>query len=159
MSSRKWTGQIRVAVVGGSQCSHQIAALAEEVGRELAKRGCILITGGLGGVMQAACRGAKSENGLTVGILPGFHAGDANDHVDIPIVTGLSHARNAIVVRSAEVVIAINGQYGTLSEIALGLTQGIPVVGLKTWDISGLVPAKTAKEAVDRALELIGRKT
>jgi uncharacterized protein (TIGR00725 family) len=136
-----------------------MATLAEEVGRELARRGCIVITGGLGGVMEAACRGAKSENGLTVGILPGFCAGDANDHVDIPIVTGLSHARNAIVIRSADAVIAINGQYGTLSEIALGLAQGTPVVGLSTWDISGLMPAKTAAEAVDRALELIGRKT
>jgi uncharacterized protein (TIGR00725 family) len=159
MSSRELKGRIRVAVVGGGQCSRQMAALAEEVGKRLARRGCIVITGGLGGVMQAACRGAKSEKGLTVGILPGFHAQDANDHVDIPIVTGLSHARNAIVVRSADAIIAINGQYGTLSEIALGLAQGTPVVGLRTWEISGLVPAETAEEAVDRALELIGRRT
>jgi uncharacterized protein (TIGR00725 family) len=158
MSDQKLKGKIRVAVVGGGQCSHQMAALAEDVGKELARRGCIVITGGLGGVMEAACRGAKSENGLTVGILPGIHDQDANDHVDIPIVTALGHARNAVVVRSAEAVIAIDGQYGTLSEIALALAQGTPVVGLRTWDISGLVPAKTAKEAVDRALGLVRRR-
>jgi len=158
MADQKLKGQIRVAVVGGGQCTHQMAALAEQVGRELARRGCIVITGGLSGVMEAACRGAKSEDGLTVGILPGLHDRDANNHVDIPIVTGLSHARNAIIVRSANAVIAINGQYGTLSEIALALTQGTPVVGLRTWDISGLVPAKTAKEAVDRALALVRRR-
>jgi len=156
MSSTELRRQFRVAVVGGGQCSAQIAALAEEVGKELARRGCIVVTGGLGGVMEAACRGAKSKNGLTVGILPGFDAREANEYVDIPIVTSLSHARNAIVVRSSDAVIAINGQYGTLSEIALGLTLGIPVVGLETWNISGLVPAKTAKEAVDCALEPIG---
>jgi len=159
MSSREFKGKLRVAVVGGARCSAEMATLAEEIGRELARRGCVVVTGGLGGVMEAACRGAKSENGLTVGILPGLHDRDANDHVDIAIVTGLSHARNAIVVRSADAVIAINGQYGTLSEIALSLTQATPVVGLRTWDISGLVPAKTAKEAVDRALELVRRRT
>ncbi|KPL20048.1 MAG: hypothetical protein AMJ92_00640 [candidate division Zixibacteria bacterium SM23_81] len=157
MTSSQSRKILRVAVVGGGQCSSQIAALAEKVGRELAGQGCVVVTGGLGGVMEAACKGAKSANGLTVGILPGFNAGDANEYVSIPIVTGLNHARNAIVVRSADAIIAINGQYGTLSEIALGLAIGIPVVGLKTWDISGLVSAKTAKEAVDRALELIGR--
>jgi uncharacterized protein (TIGR00725 family) len=157
MSSSKFRREFRVAVVGGSQCSEEMDTLAEEVGRELARRGCVVITGGLGGVMSAACRGAKSEKGLTVGILPGFDARDANEHVDIPIATGLSHARNAIVVRSADAIIAINGQYGTLSEIALGLTLGTPVVGLHTWEISGLVTAKTAQEAVDRALELIGK--
>jgi len=156
MSSRKSKERIRVAVVGGSLCTPEILGIAEELGAELARRGCIVITGGLGGVMEASSRGAKKEGGLTIGILPGYHAGDANDYVDIPIVTGMSHARNAILVRSADAIIAVDGQYGTLSEIALGLNMGIPVVGLKTWDIEGAFSAGTVIEAVDRALEMIG---
>ena len=148
---------VRITVVGAGFCDEETASIAERVGEGIARRGGVLICGGLGGVMEAACKGAKSANGLTVGILPGFNARDANKYVSIPIVTGPNHARNAIVVRSADAVIAINGQYGTLSEIALGLAMGIPVVGLKTWDISGLVSAETAKEAVDRALELTGK--
>ncbi len=157
MSSAEGNRRIRIAVVGGSQCSQEVAGLAEEVGRELARRGCIVITGGLSGVMEAACRGAKSQKGLTVGILPGFSARDANPYVDIPIVTGLSDARNALVVRTADAIIAIDGQYGTLSEIALGLSLGLPVVGLKTWNISGVVPVDTAREAVGRVLQFLGR--
>ena len=157
MPSKEFKGKFRVAVIGGARCSAKMATLAEEVGRELARRDCVVVTGGLGGVMEAACRGAKAEQGVTVGILPGFSAEDANDYVDIPIVTGLSHARNAIVVRSADAVIAIDGQYGTLSEIALALNMNIPVVGLQSWDISALVSAKTAQEAVDRALALIDK--
>ncbi len=145
----------RVAVIGGGECTAEQAGIAREVGAELARRGYVLITGGMGGIMEAASAGSKSQGGLTVGILPGTSAADANEHVDIPIVTGLGHARNSLVVRSADAIIAIDGQYGTLSEIALGLTMGIPVVGIKTWEISGLVMVKTAKEAVSRAIELI----
>ena len=149
----------RVAVIGGGECTAEQAGIAREVGAELARRGYVLITGGMGGIMEAASAGSKSQGGLTVGILPGISATDANEHVDIPIVTGLSHARNSLVVRSADAIIAINGQYGTLSEIALGLTMGIPVVGLNSWDIDGVKTVSTAGEAVEKALQLIGKKS
>ncbi len=152
---------MRIAVIGGGFCDAETAALAEEVGRELARRGAILVCGGLGGVMEAACRGAKSAGGLTVGILPGVSAADANPYVDIPIVTGLGEARNIIVVRSAQAVIAVNGEYGTLSEIAYALKLGIPVVGLRTWqlrkdgrEVEAITVAKDPKDAVEKALRL-----
>ncbi len=152
---------LRIAVIGGAVCDPQTAALAEEVGREIARRGAILICGGLGGVMEAACRGAKSHGGLTVGILPGTNPSDANPYVDIPIVTGMGEARNVIVVRSAQAVVAVNGEYGTLSEIAYALKFGIPVVGLKTWElfregrkIEDIVEAETPEEAVEKAISL-----
>jgi uncharacterized protein (TIGR00725 family) len=125
-----------VAVIGGGRCSEEVAQVAESVGRELARRGAALVCGGLGGVMKAACRGAKSEGGLTIGILPGFSHHDANPHVDIPIVTGMGEARNVIVVRTAQAVIAVDGEFGTLSEIAHALKLGIPVVGLNTWQLA-----------------------
>jgi len=152
---------VRIAVIGGAFCDAHILALAEEVGREIARRNAILICGGLGGVMEAACRGAKAEGGLTVGILPTGNAADANPFVDIPIVTGMGEARNVIVVRSAQAVIAVDGEYGTLSEIAYALKFGIPVVGLETWqlfkggqEVKGIVVARTPKEAVEKALKL-----
>ena len=149
----------RVAVIGGGVCSPEQAQAAREVGAELARKNCIVITGGLGGIMAAACAGARSEGGLTIGILPGFSAREANEHVDLPIVTGLSHARNVIVVRSAEGVIAIGGRYGTLSEIAMSLNMKIPVVGLNSWEIDGMEWAGTAGEAVERILQLIAERS
>jgi uncharacterized protein (TIGR00725 family) len=150
-----------IAVVGAGRCSKEVAQVAESVGRELARRGVTLVCGGLGGVMEAACQGAKSEGGLTVGILPGFSRREANPYVDIPIVTGLGEARNVIVVRTAQAVIAVDGEYGTLSEIAYALKLGIPVVGLNTWQlakegrlVSAIVEATTPAEAVDKALAL-----
>ena len=125
-----------IAVIGAGQCDAQTAALAEEVGRRLAQAGATLICGGLGGVMEVACRGAKSAGGLTLGILPGTNRKDANRWVDIPIPTGLSEARNIIVVRSAQAVIAVGGEFGTLSEIAFALKLGIPVIGLNTWQLA-----------------------
>ena len=152
-----------VAVIGAGRCSKEVARVAESVGRELARRGAALVCGGLGGVMEAACRGAKSEGGLTIGILPGSSRREANLHVDIPVVTGLGGARNVIVVRTAQAVIAVDGEYGTLSEIAYALKLGIPVVGLSTWQlaregrqVSAIVEAGTPAEAVDRALALAG---
>ncbi|MFH0813429.1 MAG: TIGR00725 family protein, partial [Pseudomonadota bacterium] len=126
----------RIGVIGNSACSDEVINLAEKVGEEVAKRKGILICGGLTGVMEGAARGAKKAGGLTVGILPGNRDSDANPFIDIPIVTGLGYARNIIVVQSSEVVIAIGGKYGTLSEIAYALQFNIPVVGLQTWDIS-----------------------
>ncbi len=151
-----------IAVIGGSDCSVREAQLAEEVGRELARRGAILVCGGLGGVMEATCRGASSEGGITVGILPGDNRQAANPYVQIPIVTGIGYARNVAVVKSAQAVIAIGGSYGTLSEIAHALQSGIPVIGLNTWSLSmngqpdnSIIPAQNAVEAVDKALNLI----
>ena len=150
-----------IAVIGAGRCSEEAAQVAESVGRELARRGVALVCGGLGGVMEAACRGAKSEGGLTIGILPGFSRHEANPHVDIPVVTGLGGARNVIVVRTSQAVIAVYGEYGTLSEIAYALKLGIPVVGHSTWQlakegryVSAIMEAATPAEAVGKALAL-----
>ena len=150
-----------IAVIGGEKPSPREARLAEEVGRELAMQGAILVCGGLGGVMEAACRGAQSEGGVTVGILPGESRQAANPYVQIPIVTGIGHARNVAVVKSAQAVIAIDGNYGTLSEISYALDSGIPVIGLNTWSLSrngrqddSIILAQNPAEAVDKALNL-----
>ncbi|HID93551.1 MAG TPA: TIGR00725 family protein [bacterium (Candidatus Stahlbacteria)] len=145
-----------IGVVGARKCSEAIEKLAFDVGYEIAKRGAILICGGLTGVMEAACRGAKEANGITVGILPGEDKVDANPYVDIPIVTGMSVARNIIVVRSSDAIIAIAGKYGTLSEVAFALNVGVPVIGLSTWDIDvPIIKAKTADDAVNKAFATI----
>lgn len=151
-----------VAVIGAASCSEEVAARAEAVGREIARRGAVLVCGGRGGVMEAACRGARAEGGTTVGILPGADRGEANRYVDIAIVTGLGEARNAIVVRTADAVVAVSGGYGTLSEIGLALKMGRPVVGLGTWElqqagqpVDAVVQATTPAQAVERALALV----
>lgn len=148
-----------VAVIGAASCDEKVAALAREVGREIARRGAILVCGGRGGVMEAACQGAKAEGGLTVGILPGVDRREANPYVDVPIVTGLGEARNAVIARTADVVIAIHGGYGTLSEIGLALKMGKPVVGLHTWElwregqaVPAIIPANTPVQAVELAM-------
>jgi uncharacterized protein (TIGR00725 family) len=152
---------IYVAVIGSATCSQEVAALAEAVGREIARAGAILICGGRGGVMAAACRGAKAQGGTTVGILPGLDRGEANPYVDIPIVTGLGEARNALVVRTADAVVAVSGGFGTLSEIGLALKMGRPVVGLGTWELyqggqrtDAMVLSETPDQAVQLALRL-----
>jgi len=154
-----------IAVIGGGQCTKKEAGLAEEVGRELAKRGAVLVCGGLGGVMEAACRGASAEGGTTIGILPGDDSLSANPHVQIAIATGLGYARNIAVVKSARAVIAVGGSYGTLSEIGYALQGGIPVIGLGTWSLSRngqedspVIPAQSPAEAVDKALKLASKK-
>ncbi len=145
-----------ISVIGAGSCDKDIYGLAEEVGRLIAQKGGTLITGGLGGVMEAASKGAKEAGGITVGILPGFSKEDANSFVTIPVATGLSHARNIIVARSADAVIAVSGEYGTLSEIAIALKLAKPVIGIKTWEnIEGVIKAGSAEEAVNRALQLI----
>lgn len=149
---------IIIGVIGIAEASDAECKIAEEVGMEIAKRKSVLICGGLGGVMEAACRGAKSEGGLTVGIIPGFDKSDANSYVDIPIVTGMSEARNIIIVRSSDALIAIGGNlksYGTLSEIAFALKLGVPIVGINTWEVSpDIQRVQTPKEAVDMAFSL-----
>jgi len=151
-----------IAVIGGSECSPQEAELAEEVGHELARQDVILVCGGLGGIMEAACKGASSQGGITIGILPGGNRQAANPYVQIPIVTNLGEARNVVVVKSAQAVIAIGGGYGTLSEIGHALRNGIPVIGLKTWSLSrkgqldsSIIPAQNPTEAVSKAIKLM----
>jgi uncharacterized protein (TIGR00725 family) len=154
-----------IAVVGNSSCSPEESKLAETVGELLAQQGVTLICGGLGGVMEAVCRGAKSKGGLTVGILPGQDSSMANPWVDIPVVTGIGEARNVAVAKSAQAVIAIGGSYGTLSEIAYALKSSIPVIGLNTWSLSrngqaddSIIRVRSAAEAVDKAISLAKRR-
>jgi uncharacterized protein (TIGR00725 family) len=143
-----------VAVVGPGDARNEEREVAEEVGRRLAQAGAIVVCGGLGGVMAAACRGASAAEGTAVGILPGTDRAAANDWVTVAIATGLGEFRNALVVRAADALIAVGGGYGTLSEVALALKSGVPVVGVGTWDIEGIESVGSAKEAVARALEL-----
>jgi uncharacterized protein (TIGR00725 family) len=155
---------VLIAVVGSATCDDDVAAEAEAVGREIALRGAMLVCGGRGGVMEAACRGAQDAGGVTVGILPGTDRSEANPYVDIPIVTGLGEARNAIVVRTADAVIAVSGGFGTLSEIGLALKMGRLVIGLGTWElgqggcsVEAVLEAGTPAEAVELALMLASR--
>lgn len=150
-----------IAVIGGSDPTSKETKSAEKVGRELARHGAILVCGGLGGVMEAACKGASAEGGMTIGILPGENRRAANPYVQIPIATGIGYARNAAVVKSAQAVIAVGGSYGTLTEIGYALQSGIPVIGLNTWTISrngklnnSIIPVESPSEAVNMALEL-----
>ncbi len=151
-----------IAVIGGGDSSPSEDLLAEEIGRQLARNGVTLVCGGLGGVMAAACRGASEEGGTTVGILPGDNRRTANPYVQIPIVTGVGYARNIIVVKSSQAVIAVGGSYGTLSEISHALQNGIPVIGLNTWSLArngqpdnSIIPAQDAADAVRKALAAI----
>lgn len=143
-------------MVGGLRASPEVYQAAREVGGEIAAAGAILVSGGLGGVMEAASRGAKERGGVVVGILPGFSSSDANAYVDIPIVTGLGDGRNMLIVQTAQALIALPGEFGTLSEIALALKVGKPVVSLGSWEISAdIIIAKTPKEAVETAMKAI----
>jgi uncharacterized protein (TIGR00725 family) len=146
-----------VAVVGPGDAGAGAVDVAERVGRELGRRGAVLVCGGLGGVMEAACRGAKEAGGTTLGILPGSRRADANPHVDVALATGLGEARNALVARAADALVAVAGGYGTLSEIALALKAGKPVVGLGTWAVEGVRPAAGPEEAVEAALAAVGK--
>jgi len=141
-----------VGVIGGSKASKEALDQAYEVGRRIAEAGAVLICGGLGGVMEAASRGARDGVGLTVGILPGASPADANLNIDLPIATGLGYTRNSLIAMNADVLIAVDGEYGTLSEIAYGRIYGKKVIGLGTWDVKGVIPARTPAEAVELAL-------
>ena len=141
----------RVGVIGGSRAKKEALQDAYQIGRLVAGQGGVLVCGGLGGVMEAASRGAKEAGGLTLGILPGNAAAEANPSIDIPVSTGLGYTRNSLVALNADVLIAVDGEYGTLSEIAFGLIYGRRVIGLGTWDIPGIIPAQTPEEAVDLA--------
>lgn len=147
--------KIIISVIGGRRVEKSLLKEAELVGRLLAQKNAVLICGGLGGVMEAVSRGMRSEGGLTVGILPQDHRDKANSFVDVPIATGLGIGRNVIIARTADAVIAIGGEYGTLSEIAFALQMGKPVVGISTWNIKGVIPAKAAEEAVNKIYEIL----
>jgi uncharacterized protein (TIGR00725 family) len=148
-----------ISVIGGDDAPPEATRAAEEVGRELAKRGCVLVCGGRGGVMEAACRGARAAGGHTIGILPTVDRRGMNPYVEFPIVTGIGYARNAVVVLTGDAVIAIDGSYGTLSEIAHALEYRKPVVLLASWRFSQdgheqppVIQASDPKDAVDKAV-------
>jgi uncharacterized protein (TIGR00725 family) len=152
-----------VAVVGAGSASPAEKRAAEAVGRGLGAAGAVVVCGGLGGVMEAACRGAKGAGGTTVGILPGTRRTDANPYVDVAIATGLGEMRNALVVRAADALVAVGGEFGTLSEIALALKSGKTVVGLGAWELShggepveAIVRAESPEDAVARVLAACG---
>ena len=155
------TRETYIAVIGPSAGTPAELAIGEAVGRGIAEAGGILVCGGMGGVMEAAAGGCADAGGRSVGILPSESRLDANPYVTIAVATGMGEARNAIVVRTADVVIAVHGEFGTLSEIALALKMGKPVVGLGTWElgksgepVAAIVPANDPREAVDTALRL-----
>jgi uncharacterized protein (TIGR00725 family) len=152
-----------IGVIGSSKAEPDVLAMAEEVGIEIARNGAAVVCGGMTGVMEAVCKGARKEGGLTIGIIPSDDKMDANPFVQIPIVTGMGMGRNVMLVKTADVVIAVGGEYGTLSEIAHALNIGKKVIGLRTWklekahtkSIPNLIEVDTPKKAVALALELI----
>jgi uncharacterized protein (TIGR00725 family) len=151
-----------IAVVGPGEADEHELALAEMVGAEVAAAGAVLVCGGLGGVMEAACRGARSRSGTTVGLLPGLDRNAANGWVQIAVPTGLGEARNALVVHAADALVAVGGGWGTLSEIAFAVRAGLPMVGIGSWELAkdgqlveGIVAMDSPSEAVAAVLERI----
>jgi uncharacterized protein (TIGR00725 family) len=144
-----------VSVIGGHNCNSKVEQGAKELGKKLAKVADYLVCGGLGGVMKAVCQGFKARNGVTIGIIPSYDKKDANKYVDIVIPTGLGLARNVLVVKSADVVVALPGKAGTLSEIAYCLVFGIPVISVDSWDIPGVIKVKNINQAVEKTRELL----
>jgi len=144
--------KVRIGVIGGASPDAEALETAFKVGKLIAEKGAVLICGGLGGVMEAASQGAKEAGGMTIGILPGNNPDQANPYIDIPIATNMGHSRNSLVALNSDVLIAINGQYGTLSEIAFGCIYKKKIIGLGTWEIKGVLPAETPEEAVELAL-------
>jgi uncharacterized protein (TIGR00725 family) len=143
-----------VGVCGAGVASEELAAAAEEVGRLIATSGGVVVCGGLGGVMEAACRGAAGAGGVTIGLLPGQDRSAGNAYLTVALPTGMGELRNGLIVRAADVVVAIGGEWGTLSEIALARKLGRPVVALSTWDVPELAVVGTPAEAVAQAFEL-----
>jgi uncharacterized protein (TIGR00725 family) len=143
-------------VVGPGDAQAEQRAAAEEVGRLLAEAGAIVVTGGLGGVMEAASRGAREVGGTTLGILPGSERAEANAWVSVAVPTGMGEARNALVARAADAIVAVGGEWGTLSEIALVCKAGKPAAGLSSWDLEGVVSCETPAEAVSSVLHRLG---
>lgn len=154
-----------IGVVGNAICSPDVAKVAEEVGEKIAGHKALLICGGLKGVMEAAAKGAKTRGGMTMGILPGFSKAEANRYIDISVVTGMDQGRNIIIARSSDVLIAVGGGFGTLSEIAYALKLNVPVVGIDTWELKRngkesreIQLVKTPAEAVELAVQLAQKR-
>ena len=141
--------KLLVAVIGGNKCSSEVEQNAIKLGKLLAEVGAILVCGGLSGVMKAVSKGVYEAGGISVGILPGDEKNSANPYIDIPVATGLGYARNAIVAGCADIIIALPGEYGTLSEIAFALNKRKPVIGIGAWDIKGIIQVKTPEEAIE----------
>ncbi len=146
-----------VGVIGGHNCTVEVEQLAHNLGKKLAKVFDILVCGGLSGTMKAVCKGFKAGDGLTIGITPSYNKEDANEFVDIVIPTGLGLARNVLVVKSADIIVALPGEYGTLCEIAYALQFGIPVISLNSWDIPGVIKVKTVDQAVEKIKTILKR--
>ncbi len=159
---RGW-GPVYLGLIGENEPPPHLLETAEAVGRCVAEAGAILVCGGMGGVMEAACRGAQAAGGRTIGILPGLDRRDGNPYLTVAIPTGLGYARNLLVVRSADALIAIGGKFGTLSEIAYAKIEGRPVIGLETWTLARadlpdpIVRAASPRDAVERALAALAR--
>lgn len=143
-----------ISVIGGHNCKEEVEELAQNLAKNLAKVVDILVCGGLSGTMEAVCKGFKAGGGLTIGIIPGYDKNEANPYVDIVIPSGLGLARNVLVVKSADVVVALPGKAGTLSEIAYCLQFGIPIISLKSWDIPGVIKVNTVDEAIEKVKEI-----
>lgn len=141
-----------IAVIGGKSESDENMKEAEAVGRQIARAGAVLLCGGLSGIMEAAAKGASEEGGLSIGILPQDTTEYANKYINVPVATGMGIGRNVIIARTADALIAVGGQYGTLSEIAAALQLGKPVIGIRTWVIDGVINVQNAEEAVKKAL-------
>ncbi len=147
-------GNIYVGVIGAGRCTRKLRDLASEVGKEIAREGAVLVCGGLDGVMKGAAEGAKSEGGVTIGILPGTDKTDANKFIDYAVCSGFGEARNLVIIRTADVVIAMPGMFGTLSELGFALKMKKPVVSLGSWEVDEkIIKAENAKEAVSLALK------
>lgn len=145
-----------IAVIGAGECDNNIYQLAYNTGKLLGENGFCIICGGLGGVMEAVSKGVKNGGGQTIGILPGENPNQANPYIDFPVATGMGIGRNIIIIRSAQLVIAINGKYGTLSEIAFALQLGKPIIGLQSWDISEeITKVETAEDCLLKTKELL----
>ena len=147
-----------VSVIGGHSCTEEVEQLAQKLGKNLIKVADLLVCGVLGGTMKAVCAGFKAAGGVTIGIIPSYNKGDANEFVDIVIPTGLGFARNVLVVKSADVVVALPGEKGTLSEIAYSLQFGIPVISLNSWDIKGVIKVSTVDEAIGEVRKWLSKK-
>jgi hypothetical protein len=154
-----------IGVIGGSRASQDILEIAYEIGKLLAQNDITLVCGGLGGVMEAVCKGAKEYNGFTIGILPGSDPEDANPYIDLPVVTGLGEARNMLVVLNSDLLIAIDGKYGTLSEMAFALLYGKPVIAIRAWELyregekdENIIYVDTPQQAVEKAMEILNKK-
>lgn len=141
-----------VGIIGAGKAEEHLLIIGEKMGSLVAKNGAVLVTGGLSGIMESASKGAYMEGGITIGILPGDKKEDANPYIKVPIATGMGEARNALIVKTSDVLIAIGGEYGTLSEIALALKMGKKVIGIKTWKIPGVIEVKSSEDAILEAL-------